>query len=101
MANVQILEKKPWSVYMPSKANPRLGVYIVHVGTRGVSYVDAFVREAWWDGGALFFGLAEQYGELFDRRHGDVSPIVSRQKGLSIYVSGELQGGYPTSPPCP
>lgn len=46
-------------------------------------YIDAFAGEAWRDSGALFLGLAEQYGEFLDRRHGDISPIVSRQKGLS------------------
>ena len=30
-----------------------------------------------------FFSFTKQYRKLLDRRHGNISPIVSRQKGLS------------------
>lgn len=48
----------------------------------GGAYIDAFVGEAWRDGGALLFGFAEQDRELFHGGHGNVSPVVARQKGL-------------------
>lgn len=47
-----------------------------------VPYVDAFIGETWWHGGAFFFGLAEEDGELFDSRHGNIPSIVSSKKGL-------------------
>ena len=33
---------------------------------KGSAYVDAFVGETWWHGGAFFFGFAKEDGELFD-----------------------------------
>ena len=47
------------------------------------AYVDAFVGEAWRDSRALFFSLAQQDRELLDGGHGDISPVVACQKGLS------------------
>jgi hypothetical protein len=47
------------------------------------TYVDAFVREAWWDCGAFVFCIAEEDRELLDRGHGDISSVVTRQEGLS------------------
>lgn len=52
--------------------------------SRRGAYVDAFVGEARGNGGALFFGLAEQYRKLLDGGHGNVSPVVARQKGLLL-----------------
>jgi hypothetical protein len=54
----------------------------VKVVVADVEVVDAFAGEAWWDCRALVFGLAQQNGEFLDRRHGDVSAVVARQKGL-------------------
>ena len=60
-------------------------IYIIR--KEGISYVDAFVREARWDSRALFFGLAEKYRELFHCGHRDISPVVPRQKGLPGFIN--------------
>jgi len=39
----------------------------VEVVVADVEVVDAFVGEAWWHGGAFFFGFTEQDRELLDR----------------------------------
>jgi hypothetical protein len=56
----------------------------VRVMSRSGAYVDAFVGEARRDGGALFFSLAQQDRKFLDGGHGDVSPVVARQKGLLL-----------------
>lgn len=40
------------------------------------AHIDAFVGEAWWYCGALFFGFAEEYRELLDSGHGNISSII-------------------------
>lgn len=65
-----------------SKCEARCSSGRVSWDMRG-AYIDTFVGEAWWDSRALFFGLAQQDRELLDGRHGNVSPVVARQKGLS------------------
>lgn len=40
-------------------------------------------------GGAFFFGVTEEDREVFDGGHGDVSAVVSGQKGLFRLVSGQ------------
>jgi hypothetical protein len=67
----------------------------VQVVVADVEVVDALVGEARRHGGAVFFGLAEQHGELLDGGHGDVAAVVARQKGLQAAVSTELPPGTP------
>ena len=62
-------------------------IYIIGYRKEGISYVDAFVREARWDSRALFFGLAEKYRELLHCGHRYISPVVPRQKGLPGFIS--------------
>lgn len=45
-------------------------------------YVDTLVGEAGRHGGGFLFGFAEQNREFLNCRHGDVSAIVPRKKGL-------------------
>jgi hypothetical protein len=49
-----------------------------------VAYVDSFVRETWWNGGAFFFCITQKYRKFLNSRHGDVSSIVPSQKGLIL-----------------
>ena len=53
------------------------------------SYVDALVGEAGRHRGGLFLGFAEEDGEHLDGRHGDVSPVITRQEGLALEVEEE------------
>lgn len=101
MADVQVLrsassqQHSPYIDISPSESKK------VHVGVSRGPYVDAFVGEAWRDSGALLFGLAQQYREFLDCGHGNVSPVVARQKGLPASVSLQLHGKCPTCLPCP
>lgn len=45
-------------------------------------YVDAFVGETGWHGGAFFFGFGEEDGEFLDGGHGDVAAVVAGEEGL-------------------
>lgn len=56
----------------------------VEITMSDVKVIDSFMGETWRYGGAFFFGFAEENGELLDGRHGDVAPIVSRKKGLTV-----------------
>jgi hypothetical protein len=47
-----------------------------------VTHVDTLVGEAWWHGGRVFFGFGEEDGELFDGGHGNVTSVVTGEKGL-------------------
>ena len=58
------------------------------------------MREARRHSGALFFGIAEEDGELLDSGHGDVAPVIPREQGLrSRQRSGATAGSrWPTLP---
>lgn len=42
-----------------------------------ITYVDAFMREAWRYGGAFFFCVTKEDRKFLDRGHGNVSAVVS------------------------
>lgn len=42
----------------------------------GQPYVDALVREAWWNGGRLLFCFAKEDRELLHGRHRNVAAVV-------------------------
>lgn len=48
------------------------------------TYVDAFVGETGGNCRALFFCVAQEDWKLVHGRHGNITPIVPRQKGLQI-----------------
>ncbi len=54
----------------------------------GERYVNAFVGETGWHGGAFFFGFGEEDGEFLDGGHGDVAAVVAGEEGLDEVVSG-------------
>lgn len=56
---------------------------MIESGKRGTN-IYAFVGEAWWDGGAFFFGFGEEDREFLDGGHGYVAAIVAREEGLSM-----------------
>lgn len=58
----------------------------------GKKYVDAFVGETGWHGGAFFFGFGEEDGEFLDGGHGDVAAVVAGEEGLEEVVSGFARG---------
>jgi len=60
----------------------------------GGPYVDAFVGEARGDSRGLFFGLAQQHGELLDGRHGNVTAIVPCKERLPLEVEEENSGRH-------
>ena len=72
MADVKVLIPLQLSVCAP--------IYGAKVG--GGVYVDALVRETWWDGRGFFFCIDEEDGELLDSRHGNVASVITRQEGL-------------------
>ena len=54
-------------------------------GTEAATYVYAFVRETWWNGGAFFFGFGEEDGEFLNGGHGNVTAVVAGEEGLQCY----------------
>lgn len=66
----------------------------IEVVMSDVEVVDAFVREARWYGGGLFFGFRQENGELLDGAHGNVSAVVARQEGLALEVEEEDRRGH-------
>ena len=70
----------------------------------GGTYVDALMREAGRYGRALFFGFAQEDGEILDRGHGDVPAVVAGQEGLSaasvwlLGIASDLGSAVMSSP---
>lgn len=60
----------------------------------GGTYVDTLVRKTRRHGGALFFGFAQEDGEVLNGGHGNVPAIVAGQEGLySESIMTAVYGG--------
>lgn len=69
----------------------------VQHGRGNVTYVDTLVGEARRYGGRVFFGFGKEDGELFDGGHGNVTSVVSGEKGLRGDDQISLTGSWRAS----